>query len=187
MREKIHVSLARLEGYAEGGVWMAGPDLTAADIVAYPGLKLLLRASRRPEAVPLVLGLDGFETRFPRIACLDATGRAAARLREDLSAALAAGIAAGLLGERAAVAAVILSRADLIYCSVALLNRTSQEAYGKTSTHMRSCHDPNSGGDQHSSTDRHGVRLHNHPGELARVAPRIPRCERVGGPFAPDW
>src|SRR5580692_498252 len=57
---------------------------------------------------------------------LDATGRAAPRLREDLSAALAAGIAAGLLGERAAVAAVILSRADLIYCSFALLNRTSE-------------------------------------------------------------
>ena len=68
MREKIHVGLARLEGYAEGGVWMAGPDLTAADIVAYPNLNLLLRASRRPEAVPLALGLDGFETRFPGIA-----------------------------------------------------------------------------------------------------------------------
>jgi glutathione S-transferase len=65
VREKIHVGLARLEGYAEGGVWTAGPDLTAADIVAYPNLKLLLRASRRPEAVPLALGLDGFETRFP--------------------------------------------------------------------------------------------------------------------------
>jgi hypothetical protein len=31
-------------------------------------LNLLLRASRRPEAVPLALGLDGFETRFPGIA-----------------------------------------------------------------------------------------------------------------------
>jgi hypothetical protein len=31
-------------------------------------LKLLLRASRRPEAVPLALGLDGFETPFPGIA-----------------------------------------------------------------------------------------------------------------------
>src|ERR1700730_446513 len=64
VREKIHISLARLEECAESGVWMAGPDLTAADIVAYPSLKLLLRASRRPEAVPLALGLDGFETRF---------------------------------------------------------------------------------------------------------------------------
>jgi glutathione S-transferase len=68
VREKIHLSLARLEGYAEGGVWMAGPDLTASDIVAYPGLKLLLRVSRRPEAAPLELGLDDFETRFPGIA-----------------------------------------------------------------------------------------------------------------------
>jgi glutathione S-transferase len=57
-----------VEGYAESSVWMAGPDLTAADIVAYPGLKLLLRASRRPEAAPLELGLDHFETRFPGIA-----------------------------------------------------------------------------------------------------------------------
>ena len=38
VREKIHFCLARLEGYAERGVWMAGLDLTAADIVAYPGL-----------------------------------------------------------------------------------------------------------------------------------------------------
>jgi glutathione S-transferase len=30
VREKIHLGLARLEGYAEGGVWIAGPDLTAA-------------------------------------------------------------------------------------------------------------------------------------------------------------
>ncbi len=68
VREKIHLSFARLEGYAEGGVWIAGPDLTAADIVAYRGLKLLLRASRRPEAAPLELRLDDFETRFPGIA-----------------------------------------------------------------------------------------------------------------------
>ena len=47
---------------------MAGSDITAADIVAYPGLKLLLRVSQRPEAAPLKLGLDGFETRFPSIA-----------------------------------------------------------------------------------------------------------------------
>jgi len=47
---------------------LAGPELTAADIVAYPGLKLLLRASRHPEAAPLALCLDGFETRFPGIA-----------------------------------------------------------------------------------------------------------------------
>jgi glutathione S-transferase len=67
-REKVHLGLARLEGYVESGVWMAGSDLTAADIVAYPGLKLTLRVSQRPEAAPLKLGLDGFETRFPSIA-----------------------------------------------------------------------------------------------------------------------
>ena len=66
-REKIHLGLAQLEECAESGVWLAGPDLTAADIVAYPGLKLLLRASRRPEAAPLALGFDDFETRFPGI------------------------------------------------------------------------------------------------------------------------
>jgi glutathione S-transferase len=58
VREKIHLSLAQLEGYVESNAWMAGPDLTAADIVAYPSLMLLLRASRRPEAAPLELGLD---------------------------------------------------------------------------------------------------------------------------------
>lgn len=68
VREKIGLSLARLENYAESGVWLAGPDLTAADIVAYPGLKLLLRASGRPEAAPFDLGLDDFETRFSALA-----------------------------------------------------------------------------------------------------------------------
>jgi hypothetical protein len=42
-REKIHLSRPAVGSR----VWMAGPDLTAADIVAYPGLKLLLRASPR--------------------------------------------------------------------------------------------------------------------------------------------
>jgi glutathione S-transferase len=50
------------------GVWMAGNNLTAADIVAYPGLTLLLRVSQRPEAAALELGLAGFEARFPSIA-----------------------------------------------------------------------------------------------------------------------
>jgi glutathione S-transferase len=68
VRENIHLSFARLEDCAESGVWLAGPDLTAADIVAYPGLKLLVRAARRPEAASLALGLDAFETRFPGIA-----------------------------------------------------------------------------------------------------------------------
>ena len=67
-REKVHLRLARLEGYAVSGVWMADTDLTAADIVAYPGLKLLLRVSQRPEAAALELGLAGFEARFPSIA-----------------------------------------------------------------------------------------------------------------------
>ena len=68
VREKIHLGLTRLEECAKGGGWLAGPSLTAADIVAYPGLKLLLRASRRPEAAPLELGLDNFDARFPRMA-----------------------------------------------------------------------------------------------------------------------
>jgi glutathione S-transferase len=67
-RDKIHTSLSRLEGYAEEGAWLVGPELTAADIVAYPGLKLLLRVSQRPEAGPLELGLDGFDRRFPSMA-----------------------------------------------------------------------------------------------------------------------
>lgn len=68
VREKIQASLARLETYVESNVWIAGPDLTAADIVAYPGLKLLLRASQRPEAASLDLPLGGFETRFSALA-----------------------------------------------------------------------------------------------------------------------
>jgi glutathione S-transferase len=67
VREKIHLGLNRLEGYAGGSGSLAGPELSAGDIVAYPGLKFLLRASQRPEAAPLALGLDGFETCFPSI------------------------------------------------------------------------------------------------------------------------
>jgi hypothetical protein len=63
-------------------------------------LRLLLRGLAAPrQAAPLELGLDDFETSLSRHRGLDATGRAAARLREDLSAALAAGIT--LTDERA--------------------------------------------------------------------------------------
>jgi hypothetical protein len=79
---------------------MAGPDLTAADIVAYPSLRLLLRASRRPDKqLHWSWGLMTSRHRFRGIAAWMQTGRAAARLREDLSAALAAGIT--LTDERA--------------------------------------------------------------------------------------
>ena len=64
-REKAHLGLARLEGYAESGAWMGGSDITAADIVAYPGLKLLLRVSQRPEAAPLKLGSMASKHAFP--------------------------------------------------------------------------------------------------------------------------
>ena len=80
-REKAHLGLARLaRSVCESGVWMAGSVFTAADIVAYPGLKLLLRVSQRPEAAPSKPGLDGFEPRFPSIAAW-MHGRAAPRLR----------------------------------------------------------------------------------------------------------
>ena len=79
---------------------MAGPDLTAADIVAYPSLRLLLRASGRPDKqLHWSWGLMTSRHAFARHRGLDATGRAAPRLREDLSAALAAGIT--LTDERA--------------------------------------------------------------------------------------
>jgi hypothetical protein len=67
---------------------MAGSDLTAADIVAYPSLKLLLRASRRPEAVPLRWALMASNT-VSGHRYLDAAGGAA----PSLSAALAQDIA----------------------------------------------------------------------------------------------
>jgi len=53
------------------GVGHSGRDLAPGRRLIsspIPGLKLLLRASRRPEAAPMELGLHDFETRFPGIA-----------------------------------------------------------------------------------------------------------------------
>ena len=57
--------LARLEGYAVSGVWMAGTDLTAADSVAYPGLKLLLRVRSAPKLLPWSWGSLASRHAFP--------------------------------------------------------------------------------------------------------------------------
>ncbi|MDQ6870024.1 MAG: glutathione S-transferase family protein [Pseudomonadota bacterium] len=64
-REKIHLSLARLEGYAESSVWMAGPDLTAADIVAYPGLNSCCGPRSAPKQLHWSWGLMTSRHAFP--------------------------------------------------------------------------------------------------------------------------
>jgi hypothetical protein len=103
---------------------MAGPDLTAADIVAYPGLKLLLRASRRPEAVPLTLFLDGFETRFPGIAAWMQRVEQLPGYEKNLSAALAADVGrqVRLAGERRRSLCRSIQCIALSDVSVGLLN-----------------------------------------------------------------
>lgn len=64
---KAHAELARLEGHVQGSKWLAGEELSAADIAIYPFVKSLLRAASRNEAKPLDLGFLPFDAAYPRL------------------------------------------------------------------------------------------------------------------------
>lgn len=70
---KVHAELARVEGALAKTPWLVGNQVSAADLVVYPGVMSLLRAAGKPEAAPLDLGLLPLSTRYPAIAAW--TGR----------------------------------------------------------------------------------------------------------------
>jgi glutathione S-transferase len=47
--------------------YLAGDDLTAADIVALPNIQMLRRVAARPEAIEMALGLEDLSARLPAL------------------------------------------------------------------------------------------------------------------------
>jgi glutathione S-transferase len=63
-----HDELARLDMALGAGSWLAGDRLSAADLTAFPSIKLLLRAASKPMAEPLNLGFTPLADCYPRLA-----------------------------------------------------------------------------------------------------------------------
>lgn len=63
----VRAELAMLETRLSAGPWIAGKDLSAADLVLYPVLMQLLRAVARDDAVPLDLALHPLGDHFPKL------------------------------------------------------------------------------------------------------------------------
>jgi glutathione S-transferase len=47
--------------------YLAGDDITAADIVALPNIQMLRRVAARPEAIEMRLGLENLGMRLPAL------------------------------------------------------------------------------------------------------------------------
>lgn len=63
----VRAELARVEGTLAVRQWLAGPSLTAADVVTYPMIRSLQRAAEKPEAPPFEIGLLPIPERYPAI------------------------------------------------------------------------------------------------------------------------
>lgn len=64
----VHDELAHLEAAVANSPWLAGADISAADIAAFPFIQLLLRAAAKEAAKPFKLGFLPFEERYPHLA-----------------------------------------------------------------------------------------------------------------------
>lgn len=64
----LHAELQLMNKALAGQEWLAGPDLTAADICAYPFVEILLRAADKEAAKPLDLGLLPITGTYPALA-----------------------------------------------------------------------------------------------------------------------
>jgi glutathione S-transferase len=63
----LHAELAKLEETCGSGPWLAGEQITAADIAIFPFLQLLIRAAGKDAAKPLDLGILPWESRYPKL------------------------------------------------------------------------------------------------------------------------
>ena len=77
-----------LENRLASSAWLVGEAFSAADIVVFPGIKQLLRVLERREAEDLRAAPVAAGREFPGDRRVDQAHRGAARLRENLSAAL---------------------------------------------------------------------------------------------------
>lgn len=64
----VYPELVHLEAAVAKSPWLAGATISAADIVVYPWMQMLLRAARREAAKPLTLKFLPFDVRYPHLA-----------------------------------------------------------------------------------------------------------------------
>ena len=64
----VFLTLAHLEAAVAKSPWLAGAAISAADIVVFPWIQLLLRAAGKEAAKPLNLGFLPLATRYPHLA-----------------------------------------------------------------------------------------------------------------------
>jgi glutathione S-transferase len=64
----VHAELARVEAVVAKSPWLAGAALSAADIVVFPWVQMLLRAAAKEAAQPLNLEFLPFAVRYPCLA-----------------------------------------------------------------------------------------------------------------------
>jgi glutathione S-transferase len=64
----IYSELARLDAIVAQSPWLAGAAISAADIVVFPWIQMLLRAAAKEAAKPLNLEFLPFDVRYPRLA-----------------------------------------------------------------------------------------------------------------------
>ena len=66
-RQRIHDELGRLEAIAASGAFLVGDRITAADLVHYPSIQVLLRAAGKPAMEAFELGLLPLADRYPKL------------------------------------------------------------------------------------------------------------------------
>jgi glutathione S-transferase len=66
-RDKLREELVRLETNANEGEFLLGDRITAADVVYYPSIKVLLRAAEKPAMEKFDLGLIPLADHYPRL------------------------------------------------------------------------------------------------------------------------
>lgn len=64
----LHNELKWLDGLLGGNAWLAGGEISAADLTIYPHCKFMLRLAAKPEAAALELRLNDFSDRYPALA-----------------------------------------------------------------------------------------------------------------------
>lgn len=66
--QELHGEIKALNALLEMQAWLAGNQMSAADLVSYPTWQLTQRAAAREEARMLDLGFDGWQNTYPAIA-----------------------------------------------------------------------------------------------------------------------
>lgn len=64
---RVYDALGWMEQALSVAPYLAGDDITAADIVALPNIQMLRRVAVRPEAIEMALGLEELGARLPAL------------------------------------------------------------------------------------------------------------------------